>query len=135
MSLSRRVARVTLVATICTAIGTAIGACTATTSADVPVNGLQGVVSRGPITPVCRTDVPCDAPFAADFDVRDSRHIVTRFRSDNAGRYLVMLPPGDYTIVPEASAPLLGATQQTRAVTVGTVGLTRRDLSFDTGIR
>src|SRR3954469_24089079 len=32
--------------------------------------GLTGTVTRGPITPVCRPDVPCDAPMQASFDVR-----------------------------------------------------------------
>src|SRR5204862_7897165 len=32
--------------------------------------GLTGTVTRGPITPVCRPDVACDAPSQASFDVR-----------------------------------------------------------------
>jgi hypothetical protein len=97
--------------------------------------GLEGVVRRGPITPVCRLDEPCDAPFAASFDVRDAQRVVARFRSDTAGRFRVTLPPGSYTVVPDSSAPLLGAAYQTQAVTVGPEGLTHVELSFDTGIR
>ncbi len=98
-------------------------------------NGLEGVVRRGPITPVCMVTVPCDAPFSATFVVRDERHLVAQFRSDANGHFLVMLPAGNYVVTPDASAPLLGAAQQSRAVVVGAVGVTRVDLNFDTGIR
>lgn len=46
-----------------------------------------------------------------------------------------MLSPGSYTIVPDADAPIMGATSQTKSVVVGPVGLTTVQLEFDTGIR
>jgi hypothetical protein len=48
---------------------------------------------------------------------------------------VVHLAPGDYTIVPDSSAPLLGVLWQTQAVVVGSAGLTHVELDFDTGIR
>lgn len=98
-------------------------------------NGLEGIVRRGPIAPVCMVNVPCDAPFSATFAVRDERRVVAQFRSDATGHFLVMLPAGHYVVTPDATAPLLGAAQQSRAVVVGSVGVTRIDLNFDTGIR
>ena len=98
-------------------------------------NGIEGVVRRRPITPACMVNVPCDAPFSATFVVRDERHVVAQFRSDANGQFLVMLPAGNYVVTPDASAPLLGAAQQSRAVVVGAVGVTHVELNFDTGIR
>jgi hypothetical protein len=95
--------------------------------------GLEGTVTRGPITPVCQVGVPCDAPFSAGFQVWQSQRLVARFVSDSAGHYLVLLAPGDYEVVPDSTAPLLPG--QSRSVTVGSSGLTHLDLQFDTGIR
>jgi hypothetical protein len=97
--------------------------------------GLEGVVRRGPIQPVCRPDQPCDAPFSARFEVRSGEHHIAWFRSDSAGHFVVRLAPGDYTVVPDSLAPLMGAVRQTKAVVVGSGGLTHVELDFDTGIR
>jgi hypothetical protein len=97
--------------------------------------GLDGSVHRGPVTPVCMAGVPCDAPFAANFEVRRGSRRVATFRSDSAGHFTVRLPPGSYTIVPGSDAPLLNPTMQVRSVEVGATGLTSAQLTFDTGIR
>ena len=97
--------------------------------------GLEGFVRRGPITPVCRLDQPCDAPFSAAFEARQEQQVVARFRSDSVGHFLVYLAPGRYTVAPDSAAPLLGALWQTRDVIVGSDGLTHVALEFDTGIR
>ncbi len=96
--------------------------------------GLEGTVTRGPITPVCQVGVPCDAPFSASFLVWQGTRLIARFQSDTAGRYLVLLAPGDYALVPDSSAPIW-PKGQSRAATVGAFGLTHLDLVFDTGIR
>jgi hypothetical protein len=41
-------------------------------ASSTPTTGLTGVVVRGPITPVCRIDIACDAPFSAGFSVQRS---------------------------------------------------------------
>jgi len=97
-------------------------------------SGLEGTVRRGPITPVCQVDVPCDAPFSAYFEVLQGSRLVTRFQSDSAGNYRVFLAPGTYTIFPDSGAPIF-PQGQTRDVAVGPVGLTHLNLEFDTGIR
>lgn len=104
-------------------------------SGDSLVTGLEGTVTRGPITPVCIVGVPCDAPFAAGFTVREGPIpvAVAHFTSDSAGHYRVLLVPGSYTVVPDSGAPVFPG--QARAVTVGAVGMTQADLAFDTGIR
>src|SRR6266540_3436431 len=55
--LSMQIIRLVLIACVLTA------GCGA--SGPSPATGLTGTVVRGPITPVCRIDVPCDGPFAA----------------------------------------------------------------------
>src|SRR6185295_5266936 len=83
----------------------AIVACASTGPS--PATGLTGVVVRGPVTPVCRVDVPCDAPFSAGFTVQKSGQRVAQFQSDASGRFTVFLAPGPYTVVPNADAPIL----------------------------
>jgi len=90
---------------------------------------------RGPITPVCRIDVPCDAPFAAGFTVQRGGRPVAQFQSDSTGQFTVRLDPGPYVVVPNADAPLIAPAAQSKAVTVGEIGLTSVRLTFDTGIR
>lgn len=97
--------------------------------------GLDGVVRRGPIQPVCWPDAACDAPFSARFDVRSGEHHITYFQSDSAGLFVVRLAPGEYSVTVDSAAPLLGVMWQTHAVVVGPAGLTHVELNFDTGIR
>jgi len=98
--------------------------------------GLVGQVLRGPVTPVCRVDVPCDAPFSAWFDVLGlGDALMARFHSDSTGAFRVALAPGGYVIVPSDSAPLMRPGAQRKDVVVGRNGFTRVTLNFDTGIR
>jgi hypothetical protein len=97
--------------------------------------GLTGVVVRGPVTPVCRIDVPCDAPFSANFTVELNGRAVSQFRSDADGRFTVSLEPGRYQVTPQADAPIMAPPTQRRTVDVGPNGLTYVRLEFDTGIR
>lgn len=99
------------------------------------LTGLTGVVVRGPVTPVCRVDVSCDAPFSAGFSAERDGRMVARFRSDTDGRFTVWLDPGAYTIIPDADAPVIAPRSQSKRVTVGESGLTEVRLVFDTGIR
>ena len=96
---------------------------------------LGGTVVRGPIQPVCRVDVPCDAPFSASFTVRQGSRVVSTFRSGSDGRFEVPLEPGGYMVVPNADAPIMSPGSQAKEVTVGSSGLTTVLLHFDTGIR
>lgn len=111
----------------------AVSACSST--APSPTTGLTGVVVRGPITPACRIDVPCDAPFSAGFTVQRAGRQVAQFQSDSAGQFTVFLEPGTYSVVPNADAPLISPGSQSKSMTVGDVGLTTVRLMFDTGIR
>jgi len=100
-----------------------------------PTTGLTGTVVRGPITPVCQIQVPCDAPFSATFSVERNGRRVAEFRSDVDGRFTVMLASGTYRIVPGLDAPIISPQSQTKQVEVMSAGLTEVRLEFDTGIR
>lgn len=104
-------------------------------SAPTLTSGLTGTVLRGPITPVCQIQVPCDAPFSADFSVERNGEVVSRFRSDQDGRFTVMLEPGAYRVVPAANAPIIFPASQAKTVDVFAGRLTEIRLTFDTGIR
>src|ERR1041385_5473734 len=83
-----------LLALVCAGVLTA-GAAQATT----PRNGLYGVVSRGPITPVCVAEQPCSAPAPGRIlqfwnGGRMGGHVVTK--SD--GSYRIALPAATYTV-------------------------------------
>ena len=126
--------RVVWIATI--AVATALSACASAAPSPSPTTGLTGVVMRGPVTPVCRVDVPCDAPFSATFTVEQGDRRIAQFQSDAAGQFTVYLKPGAYAIVPAADAPIIGASLQRKSVTVADNGmLTVVRLTFDTGIR
>lgn len=112
----------------------ALGACAS--AGPSPTTGLSGVVIRGPVTPVCRIDVPCDAPFSAGFTVQRGGRRVADFRSDASGQFMVFLAPGPYTVVPDSDAGIISPSSQAKSVTVADTGtLTVVRLTFDTGIR
>lgn len=114
----------------------AIGMSACSGTAPSPTTGLTGIVMRGPITPVCRVDVPCDAPLSAGFTVQRAGRQVAQFQSDSTGQFTVYLDPGAYTVVPNGDAPLIAPASQGKAVTVEDTGhLTVVSLTFDTGIR
>jgi hypothetical protein len=99
------------------------------------VSGLHGIVSRGPITPVCRVGVPCSAPAVGAVLVfsRTGRAAV-RVRTGVGGRYSVHLEPGYYTV---AISPVthIGFGLRPTRVHVAT-GIDRHlDFSVDSGIR
>lgn len=97
---------------------------------------VEGTVFRGPINPVEIVGEINDAPFSADFHIFDSdgKKILT-FSSDKNGKYSFEVSPGVYKLVPDSSAPLLGAEYQIKEIAVGIETISALDLYFDTGIR
>jgi hypothetical protein len=65
-------------------------------------SGLQGTVTKGPITPVCRPATPCSAPAQVTLTfsrtVSPGRYRFYWLRTSATGRYRAMLPPGYYTV-------------------------------------
>src|SRR5690242_4026302 len=107
------------------------------TAAGAPVrSGLTGIVTRGPITPVCRVNVPCDAP-AAGFALVFARAGVVhpvQTKTDAQGRYRVALPAGIYTVSGAVPAGVGRGISPAR-VHVRAGHVDRIDFSVDTGIR
>lgn len=94
-------------------------------------SGLRGVVTRGPVSPVCVAGRPCSAPFAHAriAFVRGGRSTGTV--ADAAGRYRVALPPGSYAV--RIVGARFGYAPRRVVVPVGRFGV--QDFSVDTGIR
>ena len=113
----------------------ALACSTATPGGDETESGIEGVVTRGPIQPVCVVNAPCDEPFAALFHVIQGGRELATFRSDRQGQFSIELLPGDYTITPDSTAPILFPTQQAKTVRVKPNSKVRVELDFDTGIR
>ena len=126
-------ARTLVVVAVAAAVLTTAG-CGAGTP-PTPTTGLTGTVERGPVTPVCNVNLPCNAPFSAGFTVTTNGAVVAHFRSDGAGHFTVMVPPAVYQVIPDADAPLLAPTSQVKTVSVQGAGLTSVTLEFDTGLR
>ena len=99
--------------------------------------GISGQVLMGPIVPGPeRPGQVNEAPFAALFNVlRSDGSTAGRFESNDDGYFRISLPPGEYMIAPDASAPFPNAEQQAKSVTVPEHGFADVILRFDTGIR
>ena len=98
--------------------------------------GMEGIVYRGPISPVVIDGQVNDAPFSTLFHVYNLKNKrIASFSSNAAGEYSIMLAPGNYIIIPEKSAPIISAESQVKEITVNPIGITKIDLYFDTGIR
>jgi len=120
-----------ILAAICLAIGlhTAMPVRAAET-------GIRGTVLRGPIHPGPSMAGQSDeAPFRATFTVSDSGRKVARFESAVDGRFEIMLPPGQYAIIPDATTLILFPGRQEKIVTVPEDGFAEVTLRFDTGMR
>ena len=97
-------------------------------------SGLRGVVMRGPITPVCIVDEPCEEP-AAGIVLRFSRLgvVVARVTTGPAGGYRVKLRPGTYAVATLRRG--IGSGLTPRVVRVPAGRFARVDFHLDTGIQ
>ncbi|MFQ5769300.1 MAG: hypothetical protein ACE5HX_02105 [bacterium] len=100
-------------------------------------SGIEGKVVRGPMCPVVREGESCpDQPFSALFHVFDEQETqVAEFQSNEEGYFLIRLSPGQYTIIPDESAPIIQPISQRKNVVVDGNRFTQVTLIFDTGIR
>jgi hypothetical protein len=98
-------------------------------------SGLRGLVTRGPITPVCAAEVPCDGP-AKHVTLVFSRNgrVVRRATTSDQGRYRVALAPGLYSVRLQVKQ-LVGRGLQPEKARVMANRFRRVDFSIDTGIR
>jgi hypothetical protein len=106
----------------------------------LPVNaaetGIRGTVLWGPVTPgPARSGQSDEAPLSATFNVFSGESKVAQFRSDEQGKFELLLSAGDYTIVPDRGTPMPAAQSQVKPVTVPAEGFVEVTLRFDTGMR
>lgn len=100
-----------------------------------PTPNVRGTLYRGPVTPVCVIEVPCDRP-APGVNLVFSRagkepvRVVTR----RLGQFGVRLDPGRYDIRLLEPARI-GSRLSPRTVRVPAAGVVRLELHLDTGIR
>jgi hypothetical protein len=91
--------------------------------------GLEGMVSRGPITPTCTIGKPCSAP-ARGLTLTFSKggSVVARVKTGDDGSFRIALPPGSYVVM---------GVQPVRPqhVAVSPGRFRRVDFSIDTKIR
>lgn len=105
----------------------------------MPVNaaetGIRGTVLWGPVRPgpeiLGQSD---EVPLSATFLVFDAGCEVARFKSDKEGNFEVLLPHGDYTVVPDKSTPIIGPQRKKKKVTVPVDGFIEVTLRFNTGM-
>jgi hypothetical protein len=99
--------------------------------AAAPRGTLTGIVMRGPVTPVCAVEQPCDEPAASVallFSQND--RVMGRAVTNAQGRYRLRLPGGVYTVRRSAGRKLDPSRARVYAGRS-----TRVDFSIDTGIR
>jgi hypothetical protein len=96
---------------------------------------LMGTVTRGPITPVCALEQPCDepAPHQALLFVRNGA-TVARVVTDATGHYRLRLAAGIYA-VRRPSGTTIDRKLEPNRVRVTAGRTVRIDFSIDTGIR
>ena len=115
------------------ALAAAVAASSA--GAATTTSGLRGLVTRGPITPVCVAGQPCSEP-ARNVTLVFSRNgrVVRRTRTNDQGRYRVALGPGLYA-VRLTPKPSIGRGLEPQRARVMRARFRRVDFSIDTGIR
>ncbi len=97
------------------------------------LGSLHGTVMRGPTTPVCRVDVPCEEP-AAHVTLLFARNGTSkRTTTDRNGRYRLRLAAGVYLV--RTNQRPFGTAPRPASVRVRAGRDTRVDFDIDTGIR
>ena len=113
-----------------------VGGLHAATPEKAVETGIRGTILWGPVVPgPTREGQSNEAPLSASFLVLGSGQKVASFQSDDKGQFEVVLPAGEYTIVPAKSTPILFPGRQKKTVTVPKDGFAVVTLRFDTGMR
>lgn len=102
-----------------------------------PDTGVRGSVLIGPTCPVVRVGTECpDRAFQSVLEVQqvDGR-VVAQAESDDAGRFQIALPPGDYVLVPAAPNPGAPPYASPLPFSVTQGVWTTLAVQFDSGIR
>lgn len=98
-------------------------------------SGIEGTVFLGPLCPVVQQGQPCpDQPYQATLTINDSHgKKVTQVQTDEQGRFMVYLSPGNYILHPESPNVMPHAEEQPFTVEAGM--FTQLIVNYDSGIR
>ncbi len=97
---------------------------------------LTGVVTRGPITPVCAVEQPCDEPAkGVKLLFSNNGHVVGRAVTNSDGRYRIKLAAGLYGVRRATAASPFDRKLDPHRARVYAGRVSRVDFSIDTGIR
>jgi hypothetical protein len=103
-----------------------------TGSAPAVGTGVSGLVTRGPIRPVCVAELPCTGPApGVTVVISDGQGVVARTITGSDGRFAVYVPRGRYTVTATGFA---GSVVSAAAVVEDGAFADVR-ISIDTGIR
>ena len=75
-----------------------------------PATGIEGTISAGPTHggPV-RKGASSTMPLAkVNFEVKQGEKVIASFATDSEGRFKVLLPPGQYTVVRSGNRTAIG---------------------------
>jgi hypothetical protein len=102
----------------------------------IALSGLHGIVTKGPITPVCRVGQPCSAPAQVTLIFRRTTGAtrVYRTRTNVTGVYRITLPAGYYTVTTVERFGMARAIRP-QHVHVRAGYNDKLDFRIDTGIR
>ena len=97
------------------------------------LGSLHGTVTRGPITPVCQVDVPCDGPAGHVTLLFSRAGTTTKTSTDANGLYRTRLRAGFYSV--RTNQKPFGTTPRPANVHVVAGRDGRINFFIDTGIR
>lgn len=90
---------------------------------------------EGPITPVCRIDVPCERPVAGlILEFRSGGRVIARVKTTAKGTYRVRLRAASYSVT-TVPPRRVGTGLTPKSVRVRKALMSRRDFHVDTGLR
>jgi hypothetical protein len=117
----------------CALVAATLAGVATAASAAVPRSNLYGIVRRGPIMPVCRVGVSCDAPAARVMLTFARAGVVETTRTDEHGKYRIKLSAGIYAV--HTSSKPFGQVPRPAKVHVRAGHSDQIDFAIDTGIR
>jgi len=106
----------------------------------VAASGIKGIVLLGPTCPVIKDppDPNCaDKPYATKLVVTtsDQSRVIKEFQSDDNGKFIVQVSPGEYAIRSAAAANILPYCSSSENIKVNASAYSETTVHCDTGIR
>jgi hypothetical protein len=98
-------------------------------------SGIEGQVIIGPMCPIVQSGQECpDQPYQATLTVNSPNGVqITKFQTDEQGRFKVPLVPGEYILHPESPNGIPFAGDQPFTIESGRY--TQVTVNYDSGIR